>query len=486
MADISLRRLAPHHIETRRPQVSFRRIGADCLDLIIAVYVIGLLLTTLTGGVDIGFVSAHNPTKPILMLVVLVPVRVAWGASSWFSEHLQPAGARLMGLMRRVWTDAPPAVRDTLVTVLTVRVATLSATFLANLVFDAARPRGFAVPFTSERFVEVFAAWDSGWYWDIARNGYYFRADGQSSVAFFPLYPLAVRAAAMPFGGGDQATWVAAILVSMVAYVLGLIALYRLSERVFGKQELARRTMVCLAVFPWSLFFGRVYTEGLFLLLTVLAISRAYDGQWTKAGWWGALAVLTRPNGLLIGVPLALMALRGRPSPRLLTSRLAPLALLPTALAGYSAYVYTLSGHPLAWMTAQAHWDYTVGNFPWRQLSRIVSTFVVHGPYDYFFTSPHAVFELLQGVTVLVAVALTPFVFKRLGGALGAYTIVSLLVPLSGSSPAGWGRYVAVLFPVFMLVGRSASPRAFEAIIIICIVFRTLLGCFFVTWQPIF
>jgi hypothetical protein len=462
------------------------RIVADGFDLIIAVYAVSMLLTTFTDGFDLGFISARNPTKPVLMLIVLIPVRLAWGAPSLFSERLHPWATSVMQFVRSLWVRTPAAVRDTLVTVITVRVATLSATFLGNLVFDVARPRGFEVPFTNAKLVEVFAAWDSGWYWDIARHGYYFRADGESSVAFFPLYPLLVRAVAAPFGGSDQATWVAAILVSLSAYLLGLIALYRLTERVIGSQEAARRTMVCVAVFPWSLFFGRVYTEGLFLLLTVLAVSRAHQGQWAKAGWWGALAVLTRPNGILIAVPLVLMTMCDRPPLRQLARRLAPLVLLPAALAAYSAYVYTLAGHPLAWMAAQSQWDYTVGNLPWRQLIRIVSTFFVHGPYDYFFSSDHAPFELLQGVTALVAVAVTPFVFKRLGVAMGAYMLVSLLVPLSGSSPAGWGRYIAVLFPGFMLVGSFASPRAFEAIVIVCIVFRTLLGCFFVTWQPIF
>jgi hypothetical protein len=333
--------------------------------------------------------------------------------------------------------------------------------------------------------MEVFAAWDSGWYWDIARHGYYFRPDGESSVAFFPLYPALVRAAAFPFGGGDQATWVAAILVSFAAYVLGVIALYRITERIFGSQEIARRTVLLVAVFPWALFFGRVYTEGLFLLVTVLAISNAYDGRWTQAGCWGALAVLCRPNGILIGVPLVLMALRDRPALRPFAQRSAPLLLLPAALAGYSAYVYTLAGDPLAWLGAQSHWNYSIGNLPWRQLIRITSTFF-EGPYDYFFTSPGATVDLLHGVTALVAIAVMPFVFKRLGVAMGAYVLVSLLVPFSGSSAAGWGRYVAVLFPAFMVVGSSVSPRQLEAIVIVCVVFRTLLSCFFVTWQPVF
>jgi hypothetical protein len=466
--------------------VRWQRLLADGFDLLIAVYAISLVLTVFTGGIALGFLSVHNPTKPILMLLVLVPVRVAWGASSRVGDRLLPIVMRVTARLAGAWRRLPPAVRDSVITVGSIRLATLSAAFLGNLVFDEARPRGFAMPFEAEKFAEVFAAWDSGWYWDIARNGYYFRPDGESSVAFFPLYPMLVRLVAAPFGSGDEATWVAAILVSSCAYLLGLIALYRLTEQLFGTPEVARRVVVLVAVFPWSIFFGRVYTEGLFLLLTVLAVSRAYEGEWTRAGLWGALAVLTRPNGILIGVPIALLALRDRPSMPLLARRFVPLALLPAALAGYSAYVYALAGDPLAWMAAQSHWNYTIGNLPWRQLVRIVSTFVGHGPYDYFFTSPAAGVELLQGVTALVAMAVTPFVFRYLGVAMGAYMLVSLLVPLSGSSAAGWGRYVSVLFPGFILVGSLVSPRALEVIVIVCMVFSTLLACFFVTWQPIF
>jgi hypothetical protein len=164
---------------------------------------------------------------------------------------------RLSESVRLAWHRVPAAIRDTLVTVLTVRAATMSATFLGNLVFDVARPRGFEVPITYEKFVEIFAAWDFGWYWDIARHGYYFRTDGESSVAFFPLYPLLIRAVAAPFGGSDQATWVAAIMVSSGAYLLGLIALYRFAERVFGSPEWRGARWCARRCFP-----GRSSSDG--------------------------------------------------------------------------------------------------------------------------------------------------------------------------------------------------------------------------------
>lgn len=459
---------------------------ANALDLLIAYYAVGLLLTAATGGVSIGFLSAHDATKPFLMLVVCVPVRIALGTGSWSRDHLGPRAARAVERLRHAWGRVPAAARDTLVTVAVVRAATATATFMANLVFEPAYPKAFALPFSNQKFVEIFAAWDSGWYWDIAAHGYYFRPDSQSSVAFFPLYPMLMRLVAAPLGGSEQAAWIAGIAISLTAYFLGLMALHRFTERVSGSRDAASRTVLYLAVFPWSLFYGRVYTEALFLLVTVLAVSRAHEGAWTKAAAWGALAVLTRPNGILVGVPLALLALRDRPALGVLARRWAPLALLPIALGGYSVYIYGLAGDPLAWMTAQSQWDYTVGGLPYRQLVRIVSAVVDHGVYDYFFTSPLAVFDLLQAVTALGAVALTPFVFRYLGPAMGMYMLVSLIVPLSGSSAAGWGRYISVLFPAFMVLGAATSPRLREAIVMVCLVFRTLLGCFFVTWQPIF
>jgi hypothetical protein len=77
-------------------------------------------------------------------------------------------------------------------------------------------------------------------------------------------------------------------------------------------------------------------------------------------------------------------------------------------------------------------------------------------------------------------------VFKHLGSAMGVYVLVSLLVPLSSNAMEGIGRYASVLFPVFMLVAARTTQRTHEALLAVSLVFRTLLVCFFVTWQPIY
>src|ERR1700716_2242392 len=42
--------------------------------------------------------------------------------------------------------------------------------------------------------VQAWVRWDSGWYADIARDGYWYIPGRQSPVAFFPGYPLVMRA----------------------------------------------------------------------------------------------------------------------------------------------------------------------------------------------------------------------------------------------------------------------------------------------------
>jgi hypothetical protein len=456
------------------------------LDLVIAAYAVGVACIAFIGGADFGILSFHQVEKPVIALIALVPVRVALGGRSWLPDGLHA----MRRYLARAWTRAgarlPPAVTDTVVAVVTVRLASGVVAFFANVVFSPGIDRGFSMPFENAKFLETFAAWDSGWYWDIASRGYYFHADAQSSIAFFPLYPLLMRAVAAPFGGGASATWVAGIAVATAASLGALVTIHRLAERLFGSREIARRTVLYVVVFPWSIFLTRIYSESVFLLTSALAISHACDRRWWRAGAWGALATLTRPNGVLIALPLALLAAADGRDVRRLVSTSVALAPIPVAFAGFCAYVYLMTGDPLGWMTAQSHWGYSLGHPPWQQLQRVIGAFVELGPYDYFLSSEVATFELMQTTTALLVLGLVPAVFKRLGVAMGVYVLVSLLIPLSSNALEGVGRYVSVLFPVFMAVAARTTPAAHEAVIVVSLVFRTLLLCFFVTWQPIY
>ncbi len=458
------------------------------LDGVVAAYSVVGLLYLATGGFDLGLVSVQRFSKPFLLLLLMASLRAAIPRSSWLPRLL--AGAwrgvreRAAALDRR--TPWAAAAFDALVGVLTVHLVPKGTAFLANVIVPPARPRPFPMPFASAKLAETFAAWDSGWYFDIAQRGYYWNPAGQSSLAFLPLYPLLMRALAWPFGGSDRALWIAGIALSYVCLFLGLTVLHRLTATTLGDREVARRTVLYVAVFPFAYFFTQVYTESLFLLTSVSAVAAAVASRWGWAGVFGALAALTRPNGVLIAVPLGFLALSGRPRFAELARRAAAIALVPLGFGAFCAFAYRLSGDPLGWLHAQAQWGYTVGNRPWVELLRLLDGLEKHGLYGYFFSDPLAPYYFLHGMVALAFVALTPSIFTRVGPALGAYVAVSLYVPLTGNALEGIGRYAATLFPAFMLLGTITSRRVHEAILIGGALVLSLLTSLFAGSYPIY
>ena len=152
----------------------------------------------------------------------------------------------------------------------------------------------------ARRLLEPWANWDGVWFIRIAASGYHSHAFSQ---AFFPLYPLVVRVVA-PLAGHFYV--VAGIAVSLACYAAAMVLLYRLAADERGSR-VALWSVVFISVFPTAFFFQAVYSESLFLVLTLLGFSAGRRGRWWLAGVAGLLAALTRSSGLLLLLPLALM-----------------------------------------------------------------------------------------------------------------------------------------------------------------------------------
>jgi hypothetical protein len=460
------------------------RSSGVVLDVLIVAYAAALVFSLVGGGITLSWLSITQSAKPLLVLWILLPMRLALPVPAGHGTPLQ-------SLWRRLTAVPPPAGRipaavvDAGVAFMATRFALFAVGFFVNLLFETARARPFALPFRQSTFAETFAAWDSGWYFDIASRGYHYTASGQSSIAFFPLYPLTMRLLAAPFGGSDAAIWLAGIAVSNLAFLGGLVALHDLTARVLGDREIARRTVLYLAVFPFSFFLTGVYPSGLFFLLVVLSVSAASRSRWALAGLLGGLAAITRPHGMLIGIALGLMALQGGSAREKLT-RLLRLSPVPLAVGAYSVYVDSLAGDHLAWLSTQQHWGFSLGHPPWRQLLNVFVSIERQGFYDFFTTSNDAAFRFFHGAAALFLLAMTPAVFSRLGAPLGAWVLASLLIPLSGNFLEGIGRYGAALFPVFMVLGAIRSPRFHETLLIVWSLFLALFFGLFVTWRPIY
>jgi hypothetical protein len=335
--------------------------------------------------------------------------------------------------------------------------------------------------------VDMWGRWDSAWYLDIAQNGYFFDPNRQSSVAFFPLYPLLMRAVGSLIGSN----LLAGELISNLSFIGALILLYQLTELEFADYLTARRAVLYIALFPTSFFFSAVYSESLFLLLAIGTLYAARCQKWTQAMLAGILCSATRVTGVIVGLVVLLEWLRrhrltltalvhkSRWCALLCAVRedgksLATISLIPLGLGTYMAYLAVRFGDAFAFVVAQRQWDSPVIGphaVIWNTISDLLAG--VH----FWWCAP------LDLAVFFMAFALCFAIWRRLGESYGIYSLLCILIPMF-TSTRSMSRYVLVAFPLFMMLAWWGRSRRFHKIL--TTVFTLLLVIFmmiFVSWR---
>jgi hypothetical protein len=372
------------------------------------------------------------------------------------------------------------------------RIVSAIVAFLANLTFPPYQAVQVTMFERPNRFWDAFIRFDSGWYYQIARNGYGFVPGGPSvgvgkagKIAFFPLYPILMRWASHLFGRAPSDVYLGGIFVAWISFALAMVALFHLA-RLDLSRDGAGRAVVLTAVFPFAFFFGLVYTESLFLLLTVLSFYGFRTRRWWLGGAAGALATATRVNGILMLPALAWAAWQAAPATARDRARAAAgLLLVPAGIAAYSLFVYRLSGNALEWMASIRRWGYYPGGAPWTAPFVLVRQLVTH-PYAYLAGDRMAPVDTLYGVAGILFLVAVPFVWRRLGAAYGLFMLANLWLPMSSGVFEGVGRYCSVLFPCFIWLASMRSPFVYTSLVAIFALFYTLGLALFTTVHPLF
>ncbi|MDP9189922.1 MAG: hypothetical protein M3O25_11790 [Actinomycetota bacterium] len=323
------------------------------------------------------------------------------------------------------------------------------------------------------------ARFDSAWYLAISEHGY----DVSGRAAFFPLFPALTAAGGAVLGS----PLIAGIAISSVSSLGAMYLLHRLVTLDFDA-EVARTTIWIVALFPSALVLSAVYTEALFLALSIGSVYAARLGRWQLAGILGGLAAASRSGGLILLAPLLVIYFYGpradRPGREIgggLVPRHPPRAdllwLLVGVPAGLLAYVGDLAvatGDPMAAFDAQQIWHRNVvplGGIAlgiWSALSGGFELLVpgVGRPAS-------AVEHTTPEVLALRDIALCGFMLaafwlltesrRRLPAAYTAYALTGLALPLSvpasGYALMSLPRFMFVLFPLWIALALWAIER---------------------------
>jgi Dolichyl-phosphate-mannose-protein mannosyltransferase len=368
--------------------------------------------------------------------------------------------------------------------------------------------------------VSPFARWDSGWYLAVAKWGYGRQTSGAplsppggvARMNFFPLYPALVRV----LGWITRSDLIAGVLISLLAFAVALWLLYRLVELDFPA-PVAEVTVLLVAFCPMAFYFSAIYTESLFLALSLGAIYNARRERWLCAGLLGAAAAATRIEGVILVVPLLMIAVwrppvnarsaAGEPSAGGVRARLkrprigvAWVALVPLGLVVYVGYLALKYGQGLAPFRDQSEFWIHEQTWPfggawqgakaaWDGLRQLIQGPVP--PYRIALYTGGASFSAMQDIYLFLFLVLVAVAFigglRRLHPAYSLYTLLSLALPLSDpvklSPLASIPRYAMVAFPLFIWVAQLVVRRRLTVHAVA--VSAALLGLFtaeFATW----
>lgn len=296
-------------------------------------------------------------------------------------------------------------------------------------------------------FFDMWIRWDAGWYRQIAEDGYTYSPTAQSSAAFFPVYPLAIRlvmrVTGLPvFLAGIVTTWVFGFTCCLTFFAWA-------KDR--GGPAVASRSLWLLMAWPFSFFlFGAMYGDAAFLVFVSCAfLFLERDRPWLSLAF-GVLATATRPLAPAVVLGLLTRSLERR---RRAGLSLRPIDFLPLAAAlGLFAYMFFLHrefGDAFGFATTQKGWS---------QLSGLSSVLKVEAlsklkPADLVFPLLHAA---LAGFCLVLGWRLR----RTLGLGYAVYVLVVVGIPLISSRDfIGLGRYALAGFPVFFALDGWLEQR---------------------------
>lgn len=290
-----------------------------------------------------------------------------------------------------------------------------------------------------------WANFDGVYYLIIAARGYTVDNSG-----FFPLFPLIINAVSSIFGSVqafDLRQYFIALILASVFLASALLFIHKL-VRFDYDSNVAMLTILAVLVFPTSFFFASIYSESLFLLLTILSFYFARKKKWLFASVFGSLLTATRVVGIAIIPALIYEFIKNEKN--LFQKKALSLLLTPLGLLLYMYFNLKEWGNPLQFMSAQGN----LANE--RSIDQIIL----------FPQTIYRYFNILTNVSPsiyewwIALLELSAFIFasimlliawkKKIRFSYILFSIVALLIPASTGTFTGMPRYVLILFPIFI------------------------------------
>jgi hypothetical protein len=314
-----------------------------------------------------------------------------------------------------------------------------------------------------------FANWDGWWYRTLADHGYPHYVDHyyQTTLGFFPLYSMAIWAGSFLTFGSPAA---AGVIISGIGGAVATVFVQELASG-WWDEHTGRRAALLFVVFPGSVVFSMVYSEGLLLPLATGCLLALQRRRWVTAGILAGVATALGPDALVLILVCTVAALGElwRQRHRLYEARRAFLApLLSTFGAGaFAIFLWSWAGTPLA--------SYYAQHDEWGEKTNLLaiydlSKWMFQQLHLHNFNHPAINLNLILGFVgafILVGGLILMIVAgaRRVSGAAWVWTLgIGFLCMTSEYTPPN-PRLLITAFPAVIVYARFIKRRGFVVLV---------------------
>ena len=347
------------------------------------------------------------------------------------------------------------------------RIWLFAVAFLATLVITKFGNRfpyvdRVLVPTGLPSWVWGFGNFDGVHYLKIAQSGY----TAEFTRAFFPLYPMLIGLFNfLPRGSLDLNIYVdpsyfyTGMFLSIMFFIPALYLLSKLWQEEYTP-KVANTSILLLLSFPAAFYFGSIYSEALFLLLTVLVFWFVRKDKFILAGIFAALASATKIQGILLFVYLGIELWN---KDKRTWREWIGIFISPLGLITYMLYLKHSMGDPFYFLTSQPLFGAGRSSLPLVLLPQVAYRYIkiflsVKIMSLAFFNA------FLEFVMMLILVAELIWSFKKIRFSYWSFVALAVIMPTLTGTFSSMPRYALLAFPLLPLIAKY--KRASKYIII--------------------
>lgn len=345
-------------------------------------------------------------------------------------------------------------------------------------------------------FLNEWLKWDANNYVRIATlgyEGYTEQVNGENlytTLVFFPLYAWMIKIVNLVINNVN----LAALVASTACFVGGCCYFYGAIAMDYGK-NIAKKSLAFLAVFPFGLFYGAMMPESAFLLTVAACFYYTRKHKWAAAGIAGALAGLSRMQGIvMIAVTGAewleyykpITMIKEKRVKELVTNIFIKAIWIPFMGIGLLIYFlinYHITGDPFKFLEYQSVVWGNEGQYFGKTVSDV---------WNRAFTNElTGVTRFTAGIAALaffvMAVVLMIYGIRRIHNRYILFLVFYVIMCYTHGWLISSGRYMSVAFPMFLILGEFSEKHENIGTILLIIssmLFGVILYAF-LTWKQI-